>query len=457
MSLFADQDSAICAIATPPGSGGVAMIRLSGEGSDSIIKKSCSFVPEKCESHKVYYGHMNHDGVPIDEVLVTYFEKGRSFTGDKTFEISCHGSPIVAQQILDVLIDSGARIAEPGEFTFRAFMSGRIDLVQAEAVLDLVESESRRASSLALRQLKGSLSQIVEDIERDLIQVLAHVEANIDFAAEDIEIESSQSLSTRLESVIDRVLSLISTYKQGKAIHEGIDIALIGVPNVGKSSLLNALVNEDKAIVTDVEGTTRDVVEGFFEYEGARFNVFDTAGMRATDDKIEKMGIERTLKKIEDCEFKVIVLDSEKPLLPDSTGIEFEQENTTILFNKVDLIEDRNSLLKVIGDFEEYDVSYVSAQTGEGLDSLKSKLANRAGLKGDQNQTAILTNSRHLQSLSSAYKSLKKGLSLLQNQESPDFIAFELMDAVKAIQSMLGKKFDDEVMDQVFREFCLGK
>ncbi|MEO0336627.1 MAG: tRNA uridine-5-carboxymethylaminomethyl(34) synthesis GTPase MnmE, partial [Pseudomonadota bacterium] len=458
MSLFADSDSTICAIATPPGRGGVAMVRLSGKNSEEIIRNSCTFLPEILETHRVYYGHITHENKTIDEVLVSFFAHGRSFTGEKTFEISCHGSPVVAQEILDVLVRFGARIAEAGEFTFRAFMSGRIDLVQAEAVLDLVESESRTASKLALRQLKGSLSTEVESVERELIGVLAHVEANIDFAAEDIEIESSQSLAHRLGEVVSRVGSLLDTYEQGKAIHEGIHVALVGVPNVGKSSLLNALVNEEKAIVTEVEGTTRDVVEGFYEYMGTRFNIFDTAGVRETQDEIESLGIERTLKKIHTSDIKLVVIDALNPVFPTAAGeVSFDAASSLVIVNKCDLkSSDSKSILRQSA-LEGAEVVEVSAKTGKGLDELKALIADRFGLKGDHNQTALLTNSRHLAALTASKKSLEKGLSLIRDQQSPDFVAFELMEGLKGIQALLGKRFDDEVLDQVFREFCLGK
>jgi tRNA modification GTPase len=432
-------------------------VRLSGKDSEAIIRKSCVFLPKVTESHRVYYGHLSFDGKDIDEVLVTYFQAGKSFTGEKTFEISCHGSPFVAQEIVDVLVKSGARVAEPGEFTFRAFMSGRIDLVQAEAVLDLIESESRRASSLALRQLKGQLSEIVKSVENDLVGVLAHVEANIDFAAEDIEIESNDSMAVKLKSIIKRVESLLETYQRGKAIHEGVGVALVGVPNVGKSSLLNALVDEEKAIVTEVEGTTRDVVEGTFEWKGIRFNVFDTAGMRETSDKVESLGIERTLKQIEKSEIKVIVLDGSEPKLPDLEKFELDKESTLFVLNKSDLLQGTRDIEFLSPSIRGFDHMKVSAKTNQGIEALKTVLADRFGLKGELNQTAMLTNSRHLQALTISLESLRNSLGLLETQESPDFIAFELMEGLKAVQSLLGKRFDDEVMDRVFREFCLGK
>lgn len=465
MGLLARDDQTICAIATPPGTGGIAVIRVSGESALEISKNVCLFLKGKrIQSHTVHYGTLRSaDGnEEVDEVLVSYFASGKSFTGEETIEISCHGSQHIAGRILKELIVSGARLAEPGEFTYRAFMSGRIDLVQAEGVLELIESQSQRASQLALRQLKGEQSRELSEIENSLTWILAHLEANIDFAAEDIEVASTEVLKNRLQESLQSIDDILATYAIGKAITQGLHVALVGKPNAGKSSLLNALLDEDKAIVTDVAGTTRDIVEGEIWIEGYKIQLHDTAGLRAASDQIESLGIDKTKAAIEKMDLTLLVIDPEDDI--SSLEIEalkrpVEDESVAILFNKSDIVSNSIDYKKWIRDRFEKDIEFfvVSAVNRQGLDKLKGALLERMTRLIPDVGSAAISNSRHYELLRQSQDFAQRGFNLLVEAESPEFIAFELQSSLVAIQEILGKKFDDEVMDKVFSEFCLGK
>ena len=287
--LDKDKDT-ICASITAPGQAGISVVRVCGPTSEDITRKLCSFLPPRPESHRVYYGiaQAAPKGPALDEVLVTYFRSGRSFTGDETFEISCHGNQVIVSELLSALCAGGARMAERGEFTYRAFMNGRIDLVQAESVLDLIQSRSKRAVQAAVRQLQGGFSIRLREMLGELTWILANLEANIDFSSEDIEVAAQSVLADRTEALLVTVGALLAQQSQGRILKSGFQVALAGRPNAGKSSLLNALLEEERAIVTEVPGTTRDMVEGEISIDGYNVTLVDTAGWRETDDRVEK-------------------------------------------------------------------------------------------------------------------------------------------------------------------------
>ncbi len=469
MSLLGRDDETICAVATPPGKGGISVIRISGSNAYSVVRKLCSFLPKRPESHKVHYGVLKNNETDIDEVLVTFFRAGRSFTGEDTVEISTHGSPTITSMVLTELNQWGVRIAEPGEFTYRAFMSGRIDLVQAEGVLSVIESQSPRANRLALKQLQGHHSNELKTLEDELTWVLAHCEANIDFASEDIETASFEQLSNVLLRSQKSIQQLISGYKIGKGIQEGLFILLFGHPNVGKSSLLNRFVGYDRAIVTEVPGTTRDVVEESIWYQGFKLIFSDTAGVRKATDQVEKLGVQKSLDMVEKADKVLLVLDaSEKVTLdPRLTSLPELGKKLIVLFNKSDQsIHDKSSLDRVMTDlsksFDLRDTAEtpffeVSAKSNTGLDQVLSYLVDEYQQYSESQESAIISNVRHKELLGKAAVSVEKALKLIQSGDSPEFIAFELQSGLMAIQEILGKKFDDEIMDRVFKEFCLGK
>lgn len=450
-----DKDT-ICALSTAHGIGAISVIRVSGTQAAQITRKLAAFLPENLESHKIYYGILKSlDGVrAVDEVLISYFAQGRSFTGEHVFEISCHGSESVVNDILRELVQAGCRPAERGEFTYRAFVGGRLDLVQAESVLALIEARSSRASGLALRQLQGEFSNRLKKMRDELTWVLAHLEANIDFASEDIEIASDGVLNGRLEKLADEVQSLISSYKQGRIVREGFHVALAGKPNAGKSSLLNAFAGEERAIVTEVPGTTRDFVETELTLAGIRVTLVDTAGLRMSGDKVEKIGIERTLEKLKTADLVFYVADAAEGVSEDEREFfsAVPWDRTVWLSNKSDL---GKAALAPAGISPQASFE-VSAVSHAGLKEVKAWLEGRLKSEVSEDSTMV-SNARHFRGLLVLQNSVEKSIPLVSHGASPDLIALELQTGLMALYEILGITFDDQVLDQVFKEFCLGK
>jgi tRNA modification GTPase len=417
------------------------------------MRRLAGFLPDKLESHKIYYGILKAGERPLDEVLLSYFAEGRSFTGEETFEISCHGSEAIVSDVLQELVSAGARPARRGEFTFRAFMNGRLDLVQAESVLAMIESRSARASQLALRQLQGEFSGRLRKITDDLTWVLAQLEANIDYAAEDIVIAKDDALAKRLEKIQVDVERLLSTYNKGRIVREGFQVALVGRPNAGKSSLLNALSGEERAIVTEVAGTTRDFVESELSLDGYRVTLVDTAGLRVTDDRVEKIGVQRTLEKMIAVDLVLYVADSAEGLSAEDEAF-FDRipwEKTRVLWNKVDLPEAR----PIRASFDHPPIA-VSAVNGIGFDEIRGLLREKIAGELAEDST-LVSNARHFEGLQTVRNAVARSLPLVLEGESPDLIALELQSGLVALYEILGLTYDDQVMDRVFKEFCLGK
>jgi tRNA modification GTPase len=460
----AGDEETICAVSTPPGVGGIAVIRVSGPSAANVGRKFCSFLPEKLESHRIYYGIFKSvlAKEDLDEVLVSYFQEGRSFTGEETLEISCHGGTALTALILKELISGGARLAKPGEFTYRAFMNGRLDLVQAESVLSLIESQSRQSAKVALRQLQGHLSSEFARIENDLLWILAQLEASIDFSAEGIEIIPSQVLSGRAGELQTFLAKLIDSYHQGRLLREGLQIALVGRPNVGKSSLLNALLKEDKAIVTEHAGTTRDLIEGTVAISGVPVTFVDTAGLRETENAVEKIGIARSRQAMERADLIFYVLDL--------AHSDFERElgeysnpldaRARFVFNKTDLDgagakrSEASARLAALG--AQGRAFWISAAEGTGLSDIEATLSEMVG-QMSSDSGSIVTQARHLELLQKIQSCLQTAIGLINKDSSPEFIAFELQEAIRAIHELLGKEFHEQVIDRIFKEFCLGK
>lgn len=456
-SQVAGSSETICALATAHGIGAISVIRISGSRAIDIVRKLADFLPENLESHKIYYGIMTSlDGArKLDEVLISYFQKGRSFTGETTFEISCHGSETIVNEILQELVSAGARSARRGEFTFRAFMNGRLDLVQAESVLAMIESRSSRASQLALRQLQGGFSKKLKSLLDDLVWVLANLEANIDYAAEDIEIASADALVARLDKLKTEIERLLSTYRQGRIVREGFQIALVGKPNAGKSSLLNALAGEDRAIVTEVAGTTRDFVEAELLINGYRVTLVDTAGLRSTNDRVEKIGVDRTLGKLGSVDLVFYIADASEQAWDEQDEHFLSQvplEKTVLIWNKMDLVSDvpHSRHIPAVSTI------LASASSGRGLSEIRDFLARELSKEISEDST-LVANIRHFEGLKVVRNAVAEAIPLVLSGESPDLIALELQAGVVALYEILGLTYDDQVMDRVFQEFCLGK
>lgn len=467
-----DRDT-ICAVSTPPGVGGISVLRVSGEKALSITRGLAPFFPERPESHKAYFGTLVDpiDQSPLDEVLITWFAEGRSFTGEATAEISCHGNPLICADILKALVSLGARPADRGEFTYRSFMHGRIDLVQAESVLELIESRSESARRVALRQLKGDLSKALESLEDNLIWCLAHIEAGIDFATEGLETVEQGVLLQRLQGVKAGLERLVSSFASGRVLRDGVRISLVGRPNVGKSSLLNNFLQEDRAIVTEIPGTTRDVVDGETQFHGLRLQFQDTAGLREATDQVERLGIERSRKALKESDLVFFVFDASEGLTPQDREILslLDPEKTLILANQMDRSpKSPAELAKALESETFFTTSGLSASDRaqkmffvSALDKItREKVLDplMARLQAELNESAaLLANARHFERLSHSLMCLEQGIGGLEGGAGSEFVALDLKEALLGVQETLGKRFDDQIMDRVFKEFCIGK
>jgi tRNA modification GTPase len=459
-------EQTICAISTPSGTGGIAVIRVSGPQALSCVKKIIPKLEEKkIESHKIYFADVfDFKKNKVDEVVVSYFAEKRSFTGDEVVEISCHGSSYIAQKILDLLIESGCFLAERGEFTYRAFMNNRIDLVQAESVLSLIESQNELSAKVALRQLDGHVSKSFEHIESELTWCLAHIEASIDFSTEGIDVVDVSVLISKLKILSIEIKKLIESYKAGKMIKDGIKIVLVGKPNVGKSSLLNALVLEDKAIVTDIAGTTRDVIESRTFFEGIHFHISDTAGIRETKDQIELIGVDRSQKEALKADILAIVLGLTDEDWRESIELVklFKATKTIYLMNKSDLVAE-SEIAQITKKLQSYNASIQMNEVvlTSKLDSQSRNrvLTSAREIIGDLSylDQAVLSSTRQLEGAQQATEMIDKALLELEKNLGAEFVAMYLKEALVALQRILGHVYDDQILDRVFKEFCLGK
>ena len=458
--LDRDQDT-VFALSTPPGRGGLAVLRISGDIALEVSKRHCKFLPKTPETHRVFYGFfrsaMNEE---IDEVLVSYFAHGKSFTGEETIEISCHGSPVIVSTICEELLQSGCRNAERGEFTYRAFVNGKIDLVQAESVLDLIESKSKSAARMATRLLKGELSSKFLRLENDLTWMLANMEADIDFSTEDIQPFDFGQLISFAENSLNRVESLIESFKKGRSLSKGMSLVIVGRPNSGKSSLLNTLIDENRAIVTDVAGTTRDLIQAEFQVDGVLVSVTDTAGLHETENVVEKIGIKKTKEAAETADVILLVVDtSDRKEIANQLILlqPSESQKIMVLGNKIDLSGiDEIDFQKIICNVPAAEGLRISVKTGENIDKLNA-LIKREVHELLVDDAPLVLSSRQFEKLMKIRESVEKTISLLKENASPEFTSFELQCGLRAAQELLGKVYDDQVMDRVFQEFCIGK
>ncbi|WP_057743277.1 tRNA uridine-5-carboxymethylaminomethyl(34) synthesis GTPase MnmE [Liquorilactobacillus capillatus] len=453
----------IAAISTPPGEGAISIVRLSGEEAILIAEKVFAGKDlAQVASHTINYGHILDPKTKqeIDEVMVSVMRAPKTFTREDTIEINCHGGIVATNRILQLLLSNGARLAEPGEFTKRAFLHGRIDLSQAEAVMDLIRAKTDRSMKVALDQLDGNLAHLVKSLRQDILDVLAQVEVNIDYP----EYDAVEEMTTRLlkEKALDvkkRIQQLLQTAKQGKVLREGLATAIVGRPNVGKSSLLNRLLHEDKAIVTDVAGTTRDVIEEYVNVHGVPLKLVDTAGIRETADKVEKIGVERSRKAIDQADLVMLVLDSSQKLTEqDRALVELtSKKKRIILLNKVDLAQqiELPELKKLTGTDE---LLTTSVLKNAGLDQLEERIAKLffGGIE-DSQTTVMVTNARHIALLNQAEDALDNVLDGIKANMPVDLVQIDMTNCWDLLGEITGDSYQDELLNQLFSQFCLGK
>ena len=454
----------IASIATPKGEGGISIIRSSGMGSLSVALKifhTPSGKPiEKISPNIAHFGSIYDPSTKncIDEVVLTWFKNPKSYTGEDVVEISAHGGTFVSSRILGLVLDSGARLAEPGEFTRRAFMNGRIDLSQAEAVADLISAASDKALQAAILQLKGRLSKKITELYDRLLFVLSQVEAAIDFPEEGLDFQKRDSSISELKQVREEVSNLINTYKQGKISRDGASLALAGKPNVGKSSLLNTLLQEDRAIVTPHPGTTRDTLEEKVRIKDTHINIIDSAGLRRHPETIEQEGIRRTRLAIDNADLTLFIFDRSQPLDENDDLIckEIHEKPKLVVINKCDLPE-QWPIEQLSQKIETDTVVFISAKEQSGLDSLINAIYSCV-IKEETNGEAIfISRERHRLNLVQASLSLEKTLTSLESQLSEEFVAIDLNIAMNHLATILGKVVEDELLDQIFNSFCIGK
>ena len=459
----------ICALCTLPGKSALSVIRISGPKALEITKKQASFLPRSIESHRAYVGVLKKNNREIDQVVLTYFAQGKSFTGEETLEISCHGG-LVSNEILKELLEDGARLAKRGEFSFQSFSNGKMDLVQAEGLYQVIESENKKSQEISLKQLRGVLSKKLNQIEKNWVTLLSHVEADIDFSMEGLELYSEEKIKTHLEDLLKNIKKLTSNYQPFERIQRGLECGFFGPVNSGKSTLFNSLLGEDKAIVSGEEGTTRDVVEGALKPEaGTNFLLKDTAGARKTTSEGEQKGQEKTKQVFESSDLQIFVVDSTKLDFWTKTEADFplkpKQAPAFLVFTKKDLCPKsctKEILFKkfqqqapAFSDFSKEEVFFVSAFTGENMEELKTKIL----LFGRrQSSEFLIINQRHYQGLKTMEGSLVEALKILNLQEGErDLIALELRRGLLALYEILGRQMDDEILAEIFKQFCIGK
>ncbi len=459
---FQNSDDIICALATPNGSGALAIIRLSGKKSIDLTNGVFSKKLIDKESHSIHFGTIADDsGEIIDEVLVSLFKEGKSFTGEESVEISCHASPYIIQQLLKLFQQKGARAAEPGEFTLRAFLNGKMDLSQAEAVADLIASQSKLAHKVALNQLRGGFSSELKDLREKLINFASLIELELDFAEEDVEFADRTQLNDLVTEVLGKIKLLIESFELGNVIKTGIPIVFAGRPNAGKSTILNALIKEERAIVSDIAGTTRDTIEEKFNINGIDFRLIDTAGLRETTDVIENLGIERSMEKIKSASLVVYLYDAAESSIDsvlEDIQLYLQESNFILVGTKNDLPSDNKEEVKIqLRVITEKPVYLLTAKNTEEAENLKQIIYEHTVGNKIENYSTIVTNARHIAYLEKAQESLNSAHLALQNGTSADWIAMDIRQAMYAVGSILGQISEDDLLANIFSKFCIGK
>ncbi len=447
----------IAAISTALGVGAISIVRMSGKDALEIANKlfdGCDLTTVK--SHTINYGHIVYKDEIIDEVLVSVMISPKTYTTEDIIEINCHGGIISTNKVLELLLENGARLAEPGEFTKRAFLNGRIDLTQSEAVMDIIDSKSEEARKMAISELNGSVSNMIKEFRDKLKNLLSQIEVNIDYPEYyDIEIVTKDKIKQELTYMKEKLEKIIEESKNSKVIKEGIKTVIVGRPNVGKSSILNKLLQKDKAIVTNIAGTTRDIVEGEIYLDGILLNIIDTAGIRETEDIIEKIGVEKSLSMLEDADLVIVVLNNNESLTKEDEEILLKTQDTKriIVINKTDL-EEKIDISKA--NLE--NVVKTTTNTQEGITPLKDKIKELFNLENIKTKDyTYLTNARQLALASNAYNSLKEAEEGINTNLPIDMVEIDLKNCFDTLGEIIGETYSEEIIDNLFEKFCVGK
>jgi len=452
----------IGAISTSIGEGGIAIVRISGDKAKDVVEKIFQAKNgqsiKDMKSYTMKYGYIiDENNNHIDEVIVSFMKGPRSFTAEDTIEINCHGGVVATNKVLEQVIKQGVRIAEPGEFTKRAFLNGRIDLSQAEAVIDIINAKTDLSMKSALMQSEGLISKEIRVLREKLLSTIAHIEATVDYPEDDLEEVTSEMAIRDLDIIKKEIKEFIETAEEGKILREGLSTVIVGKPNVGKSSLLNALTKENRAIVTDIPGTTRDVIEEYINISGIPIKIIDTAGIRETDDVVEKIGVERSRAKINDADLIILILDSSNELTEEDKEIinHISNKKYMILLNKSDL----NSKItqKDLENINCTNIYSISAKTGEGIDEVRTAIKDMF-FKGDiSTNNVIITNTRHKEALLRAYECIESAINTLNYTFAIDLASIDIRNAWTFLGEITGDSLEENIIDKISKDFCLGK
>ena len=447
-------EDTIVAISTTMGVGAISIIRLSGNEALNIASKVFTKDLTKVQSHTMHYGFIEDGNEKIDEVLVTVMKAPKTFTREDVVEINCHGGVATTNKVLEVLLENGARLAEPGEFTKRAFLNGRIDLLEAEATMDLISSKAESARKISMSTLTGETSNLIKDLRNELVGIISNIEVNIDYPEyEDIEVLTNENVLPSVQKFKEKLEEIIRKSEDSKVIKEGIKVGIIGKPNVGKSSLLNSLLEEEKAIVTDIPGTTRDIVEGSLIISGIPLNIIDTAGIRKTDDTVEKIGVEKSLKMIDTADLVIYILNNNEKMTDEEKELLDKTKNKKriIVVNKIDL---ETKLDKSLLD----NYIEISAKENIGIDKIKNEIKRLFNIgEISSNDMTYLSNARSIALLKKSLNNINEVIEEINNDNPIDIVELSLKDAWNNLGEVIGETYTDELLDELFSRFCLGK
>ena len=447
-------EDTIVAISTSVGEGAISIIRLSGHDALNIASKVFTKDLTKVDSHTIHYGFITSNNEKIDEVLVSVMKAPKTFTREDIVEINCHGGIATTNKVLEVLLENGARLAEPGEFTKRSFLNGRIDLLEAEATMDLISSKAESARKISINTLTGETSNLIKNLRSELIKIISNIEVNIDYPEyEDIEVLTNESILPDIKKFKEKLEEIIKKSEDSKVIKEGIRVGIIGRPNVGKSSLLNSLLEEEKAIVTDVPGTTRDIVEGSLIVSGIPLNIIDTAGIRKTEDTVEKIGVEKSLKIIDTSDLLIYILNNNEEITEEEKEILEKTKNKKriIVVNKIDLKTKLNK--KLLDSYIE-----ISVKENIGIDKIKDEIKRLFNIgEISTNDMTYLSNARSIALLKKSLNNINDAINEINNNNPIDIVELSLKESWNNLGEVIGETYTDELLDELFSRFCLGK